>query len=133
MTDKDFYAKRNPVTGEFYDPRMQPRFTELATFMRAPVADDLGAIDIGLIGVPTDLGVTNRAGARHGPREIRNASSLMRTFNIERNINPFELCRIADLGDVPFDDWYNLDRQIETIEHFYRKINAANVIPLSAG
>jgi hypothetical protein len=52
MTDKDFYAKRNPVTGEFYDPRMQPRFTELATFMRAPVADDLSAIDIGLIGVP---------------------------------------------------------------------------------
>lgn len=133
MTDKGFYAKRNPVTGEFYDPRMQPRFTELATFMRAPVADDLSAIDIGLIGVPTDLGVTNRAGARHGPREIRNASSLMRTFNIERNINPFELCRVADLGDVPFDDWYNLDRQIETIEHFYRKISAANVIPLSAG
>ena len=51
MTDKDFYAKRNPVTGEFYDPRMQPRFTELATFMRAPVADDLSAIDIGLIEV----------------------------------------------------------------------------------
>ena len=133
MPDKDFYSKRHPVTGKFYDPRMQPRFTELATFMRAPSADDLSQVDIGLIGVPTDLGVTNRAGARHGPREIRNASSLMRTFNIERNINPFDLCRIADLGDVQFDDWYNLESQVDTIEDFYRQVHAANVIPLSAG
>lgn len=133
MSDKEFYSKRHPVTGKLYDPRMQPRFTELATFMRAPEVDDLSTVDIGLIGVPTDLGVTNRAGARHGPREIRNASSLMRTFNIERNINPFDLCRIADLGDVQFDDWYNLESQVNTIEDFYRGVHAANVMPLSAG
>ena len=133
MPEKDFYRKRHPVTDQLYDPRLQPRFTELATFMRAPVADDLSVVDIGLIGVPTDLGVTNRAGARHGPREIRNASSLMRTFNIERNINPFDLCGIADLGDVQFDNWYNLESQVETIADFYRQVHAANVIPLSAG
>jgi len=133
MPEKDFYRKRHPVTDQLYDPRLQPRFTELATFMRAPVADDLSVVDIGLIGIPTDLGVTNRAGARHGPREIRNASSLMRTFNIERNINPFDLCGIADLGDVQFDNWYNLESQVETIADFYRQVHAANVIPLSAG
>ncbi|MFM1568784.1 MAG: arginase family protein, partial [SAR86 cluster bacterium] len=64
----------------------EPRFTEIATFMRAPLAESLDNVDIGLIGVPTDLGVTNRAGARHGPREIRNSSSLMRTFNLGMNV-----------------------------------------------
>ena len=56
---------------------LRPRFTEIPTFMRAPIAETLEALDIALIGVPMDLGVTNRAGARHGPREMRNASSLM--------------------------------------------------------
>ncbi len=59
----------------------EPRYTDIATFMRAPLARSLADVDIGLIGVPTDLGVTNRPGARHGPREIRNSSSLMRPFN----------------------------------------------------
>ena len=57
-------------------PMLQPRYAEIATFMRAPLAESLDEVDIALVGVPTDLGVTNRAGARHGPREIRNASSL---------------------------------------------------------
>ena len=68
--------------GKPYNPMREPRFTEIATFMRAPLAAALENVDIGLIGVPTDLGVTNRPGARHGPREIRNASSLMRGFNL---------------------------------------------------
>ena len=53
-----------------YDPMKEPRYAEIATFMRAPLARSLVNVDIGLIGVPTDLGVTNRPGARHGPREI---------------------------------------------------------------
>ena len=56
---------------------------------------------IGLIGVPFDAAVTNRPGARHGPREIRNMSSLMRTTHHVTRINPYELCRIGDLGDTP--------------------------------
>ena len=47
----------------------------------APFAEALDDVDIGLIGVPFDGGVTNRTGARHGPREIRNQSSLMRRVN----------------------------------------------------
>jgi len=133
MSDKDFYEKTNPVTGKNEDPRFQPRFSEIATFMRAPQVSGLAQVDIGLIGVPTDLGVTNRAGARHGPREIRNASSMMRSFSIERNINPFELTRIADLGDVPFDNWYNLDEHLLAIENYYRQVHKAGVKPLSAG
>jgi guanidinopropionase len=55
-----------------------PRFGEVATFMRLPVERDPAKLDIALCGVPWDGGTTNRPGARHGPREIRNMSTLMR-------------------------------------------------------
>jgi len=101
--------------------------------MRAPLATSLDGIDVGLIGVPTDLGVSNRAGARHGPREIRNASSLMRMFNLGLNLNPYDLCRIADLGDVRLADRFDLEIQVAEIEAYYRKVHAAGVRPVSAG
>jgi guanidinopropionase len=127
------YTKHDPATGTPYDPMKEPRYTELATFMRAPLATALDHVDIGLIGVPTDLGVTNRPGARHGPREIRNASSLMRTINLALGIAPYELCRIADLGDVHFAHRYDLERQVAEIEAYYRKIKQARVLPVTAG
>ncbi len=111
----------------------RPRFTEIATFMRAPLAETLEGLDIALIGVPMDLGVTNRAGARHGPREMRNASSLMRTINVSTQIEPYELAKIADVGDVPIDHLFNLDEAIQYIENFYVEVHNAGVIPLSAG
>ena len=116
------------------DGRMKrPRFTEIPTFMRAPIADSLDGLDIALIGVPMDLGVTNRPGARHGPREMRNASSLMRVYNLSMQINPFDLCRIADVGDVPIENLFNLDEAVNDIAAFYQEIHKAGVIPLSAG
>jgi guanidinopropionase len=127
------YERSDLATGEKYDPMKEPRFTGIATFMRAPLAESLDGVDIGLIGVPTDLGVTNRPGARHGPREIRNASSLMRAFHLALGINPYELCRIADLGDVRLAHLYDLEKQVEEIEAFYRKVHAAGVRPVSAG
>ncbi len=127
------YSKRDLVTGESYEPVKEPRYAEIATFMRAPLADSLAGVDIGLIGVPTDLGVTNRPGARHGPREIRNASSLMRTFNLSLGMSPYELCRIADLGDVRLPHKYDLEMQVVEIEAYYRKVKAAGVIPVTAG
>jgi guanidinopropionase len=111
----------------------EPRYAEIATFMRAPLARTLVDVDIGLIGVPTDLGVTNRPGARHGPREIRNASSLMRGFNLALGVNPYELCRVADLGDVRLSHRYDLEKQVEEIAAFYRMVHAAGVRPVSAG
>ena len=111
----------------------EPRFAEIATFMRAPLAESLDNVDIGLIGVPTDLGVTNRPGARHGPREIRNSSSLMRTFNLGMNVNPYKLCHVADLGDVKFSHRYDLNKQVEEIESFFQKIVEKNILPISAG
>ena len=132
MTD-DFYSKKPPVGGDKVNLMREPRFTEIATFMRAPLAESLDNVDIGLIGVPTDLGVTNRAGARHGPREIRNSSSLIRTFNLGMNVNPYELCHVADLGDVKFSHRYDLNKQVEEIESFFQKIVEKNILPISAG
>jgi guanidinopropionase len=127
------YQKRGPVDGIDYDPMKEPRYAELATFMRAPLAASLDEVDIGLIGVPTDLGVTNRPGARHGPREIRNSSSLMRAFNLGLRLNPYDLCRIADLGDVRFSTRYDLETQMEEIARFYRLVHRAGVLPVTAG
>jgi guanidinopropionase len=127
------YRSSDLISGQGYEPMKEPRFTGIPTFMRAPLASSLENLDIGLIGVPTDLGVTNRAGARHGPREIRNASSLMRTFNLALGVNPYELCRIADLGDVRFAHLYDLECQVEEIAAFYKGVHAAGILPVSAG
>ncbi len=70
--------KRYP---EMADPQTQPRYTGIPTFFRLPYEQDLAAVDIGVIGVPFDGGVTNRAGTRHGPREVRNLSSMTRKIN----------------------------------------------------
>jgi guanidinopropionase len=126
------YKKRGIVDGIEYDPMKEPRYAELATFMRAPLADSLEGVDIGLIGVPTDLGVTNRPGARHGPREIRNSSSLMRAFNVGMRMNPYDHCRIADLGDVRFSSRYDLKSQVDDIARFYRGVHEAGVLPVTA-
>jgi len=115
------------------NPMLEPRYSEIATFMRAPLAESLDDLDIALVGVPTDLGVTNRAGARHGPREIRNASSLMRTCNLAMGINPYELCRIADVGDVRFSNRYDLAIQVKGIESSFRQLSVAGVLPVTAG
>ena len=127
------YKKQDVVLGDFYEPMKEPRYGEIATFMRAPLATSLADVDIGLIGVPTDLGVTNRPGARHGPREIRNSSSLMRAFNLGLRMNPYDLCRIADLGDVRFSGRYDLEAQTRQIADYYRAVHAAGVTPVTAG
>ena len=67
---------------EASDRITHPRYTGLPTFMRAPYREDFTNVDIGLIGVPFDGGVTNRPGARHGPREVRNQSSLIRKIRM---------------------------------------------------
>ena len=121
------------VLPEFEDPMARPRYTGLATFMRAPYREDPQGVDIGLIGVPFDGGVTNRTGTRHGPREIRNQSSLMRKINQASGIAPYELCTVADLGDAWVQRPFHLESSLDEVRDFYQRIHAAGVIPLSAG
>ncbi len=115
------------------DPMMAPRYMNIPTFMRTPLVDDPSKVDIGLIGVPYDNAVTNRPGARHGPREVRNASTMMRTIHHATRINPYSLCRIGDLGDVPLPHLFDDEGAVGDIEDFYRKVVAAGTMPLSIG
>jgi guanidinopropionase len=112
---------------------LAPRYAEVATFMRAPRVRDPRELDIALIGVPFDGGVTNRPGARHGPREIRNMSSLMRSIHHVTKVNPYDLCRIGDLGDVAFSRVYELEACLDDIADFYSRVHGAGAAPLSAG
>lgn len=114
------------------DSAITPRFGAIATFMRLPYTTDPSQLDIALIGVPWDGGTTNRAGARHGPREIRNMSSLMRKVHPTSNIAPYTLARIADLGDSPVNPIDLMD-SLKRIENFYARVHAAGCLPLSAG
>ena len=86
------------------DAAQVPRFAGLSTFMRLPLVepDRLDTVDIGLIGLPWDAGTTNRAGARHGPREVRNQSALMRKVHHVSRIAPYDLARVADLVGLSF-------------------------------
>ena len=118
---------------EFDDAMTRPRYTGLPTFMRAPYREDLSGVDIGLIGVPFDGGVTNRTGTRHGPREVRNQSSLMRRINQASGIAPYELCRVADLGDAWVERPFHLEGSLAEIAGFFERVHAAGVVPLSCG
>ncbi len=115
------------------DPMLKPRYTGIPTFMRAPLVEDPALLDIAMIGLPFDGAVSNRAGARHGPREIRNMSSLMRTTHHVTKINPFELCRIGDVGDVDLPNLFDLPATTKDIADYYRVIHAAGAAPLTAG
>jgi guanidinopropionase len=115
------------------DPMTSPRYSEIATFMRAPLVADPAQVDVALVGVPFDGGVTARPGARHGPREIRNASSMMRMIHHVTRVNPYRMVRVGDVGDVPFTRVFELEAALGDIEAFYRRVHAAGAAPLSAG
>ncbi len=127
------YDRRSPVTGRRGDPMDEPRFTGIPTFMRAPLATTLEGLDIALVGIPLDEGVTNRAGTRHGPREIRNQSSNVRKIHPLTRVDPFETCTVADVGDVVFGSLYDLEASHREIEEFITRLVEAGVVPLTAG
>jgi len=124
---------KSPVTGQEYQASSEPRYTGIPSFMRSPIATSLDALNIALVGVPYDGGVTNRAGARHGPREMRNQSSFMRGYHHVTRVNPFEQASIADVGDVIFSEQFNHQAVVDDITNFFSLIKKAGVIPLSAG
>lgn len=108
-----------------------PRFAGLSTFMRLPVAEP-SEVDIAILGVPFDLGTTNRAGTRHGPRELRNQSSLMRRVHHVTGLSPYDRARVADCGDVVIDP-FDLMRSLDIITAQYAGVREAGALPLTGG
>ena len=109
-----------------------PRFADISTFMRLPQVEDPAGIDIAMIGVPFDGGTTNRAGARHGPRQVREMSTMIRRVNHVSKLAPFKLCRCADLGDVQINP-IDLMQSLDNIEQFFTGVHDAGATPLSVG
>lgn len=113
-----------------------PRFAGLPTFMRlphVPVGDDrFDDVEIGLLGVPWDGGTTNRPGARHGPRQIRDMSTMIRAEHGVSGIRPFERANCADLGDVAPNPADLLDSMTRVTE-FIDVLRSRGITPLTAG
>jgi guanidinopropionase len=114
------------------DAGLIPRFAGIPTFMRLPLAASPADVEIALVGVPFDSATTNRPGTRHGPREIRNQSSLMRRVHHVTHVAPYSLAKVGDLGDSPINPIDLMDA-LAKIEGFYRGIRAGGAIPITAG
>ena len=113
-----------------------PRFAALPTFMRLPHLDLTDSMadeaDIGIVGVPFDSGTSNRPGPRHGPRQLRDLSTMIRTTHPRSGVNPFALVNCADLGDAPVNPM-DIMESLGLITEFYIKMVDKGIVPLTAG
>jgi len=109
-----------------------PRFAGHASMFRLPTQNTAAGLDIALIGVPLDIGTSNRAGSRFGPREIRTESVMVRPYGMYTRAAPFDSFQIADLGDVPINT-FNLLKSIDIIQDFYTETLKHDVKPVSFG
>lgn len=113
-------------------------YAGISTFLGAPLlleaprSPDFGGLDVALVGVPFDLGVTNRSGARHGPRAVRAVERIGPYHHVHRLL-PLAAARVADVGDIPFRSRFSLAESHEDIETFFRSLAGAGVTPISVG
>ncbi len=141
----------NAKGGEIHDPafaevarqvftspdRRKWPFADVATLLGAPYRPDaatngFAGLDVALLGVPMDLGVTNRAGARLGPRAVRQVERIG-PYEHALKIAPAGTLRFADTGDVPMQSRFSLEQCHADIEAHFATIAAAGVIPLTVG
>jgi guanidinopropionase len=95
MSDTDW----EPVSGAIL-----PRYAGVPSFMRLPHVPEgdprRAEVDIGILGMPWDGATSNRPGARHGPRGLRDASTMVRAMHGATRQKPFSTMKCADMGDV---------------------------------
>ncbi|WP_420349851.1 arginase family protein [Pelagibius sp.] len=104
------------------------------TLFRAPHDPDPAACDIALVGVPHSTGNGTTERDQHlGPRAVRDISANGRRVHMHFELDPWNACRIHDLGDVPLPEANNNERCIERITEFYRAVDAAGTRPVSVG
>jgi guanidinobutyrase len=119
--------RNQPLSGN-----AMPRFAGPATMMRLPAAASAQGLDAAFIGVPLDIGTSNRPGARFGPRQIRAESALLRPYNMATGAAPFDTLQVADLGDVAINP-YSMEKSVAIVEAFYDEVLAAGCKPLTLG
>ena len=138
--------------GELFDPKFRrvadrifsasgtrvAPYAGLPTFLAAPyhavdpARPDFADLQVAMVGVPMDLGVTNRPGSRFGPRAVR-AIERIGPYNHVLDTAPVHELRVADIGDVPFASRYRLEQSHDDIERYVGAIVEAGVAPLSVG
>jgi guanidinopropionase len=131
MKRANFEMSRN-LLYQPVDASMTPRFAGIATFMRTPRLDVTPDLDIALVGVPFDIGVNYRAGARQGPAAVREASRLIRRVHPVSGISPYDICNVADVGDAPVNP-LDFERSLAMIEEFYAAIHRVGARPITIG
>ena len=109
-----------------------PRFAGPGTMMRLPAVESAAGMDAVFIGIPLDIGTSNRSGTRFGPKQIRAESVLMRSYNMWTRAAPFDSLRVGDLGDVPINT-FDLKDSVVRITAFYNEVLAHYVVPLTLG
>jgi agmatinase len=92
-----------------------PRFSGPATFARLPRLDEVSDVDVAVVGVPFDGGVSFRPGARFGPAHVRESSRLLRPYNPALDVSPFGLQQVADAGDIAVNP-FSIDEAVIQIE-----------------
>jgi agmatinase len=116
----------------------EPPFVGIPTYLKLPpieTAEQLAAErpDVVIVGAPFDGGVTNRPGARYGPRAIRAASNLGRgAYHLGLEVQPLRVLRVFDFGDasvVPVD----IERSHEAIREKVGAVLAAGAVPVVLG
>lgn len=103
-----------------------------ATFMRLPAQEGAEGLDACFVGIPMDIGTSNRPGTRLGPRQIRDESRMLRPFNMATGAAPFDCMQVADIGDVPINT-FDLKKSVDIITDYYDDVLRHDVIPLTLG
>jgi agmatinase len=114
------------------DSLASPRFTGVSTFARLPYVRTLEDVDVAIVGVPFDTGVTYRVGGRFGPNAVRAASVMLRPYNTNLDVKPFDILSCVDYGDVAIVPGFT-ERSYTAIEQAIAPIVAAGVVPLLIG
>ena len=109
-----------------------PRFAGDATMMRLPRQASAAGLDACFVGIPMDIGTSNRAGTRHGPRAIRAESCMLRPFNMATGAAPFAELQVADIGDVAINT-FDLKKTVDIITAAYDDILSHGAVPLTLG
>jgi agmatinase len=111
-------SPRGPVDGAAV-----PRFAGPATFARLPRLDEVGTadVDVAVVGVPFDAGVSYRPGARFGPSHVRESSRLLRPYNPAADVEPFARQQVVDAGDIVANP-FSIEEAIGQVESGARSL-----------
>jgi agmatinase len=104
------------------DATQMPRYGGIATFAHLPQLSEVSDVDVAIVGVPFDTGVSYRPGARFGPNHVRESSRLLRPYNPAVNVSPFATQQVVDAGDIaanPFD----IEEAISSIHKSYDQLS----------